>query len=339
MSLGRGIGSTTRRLLRAATAAAVAGMVLLGTAGTGAADQINSGGRATDVTLDGWPDLVARNASTGHLMVYPHSRQFNGTSTFQAPFSVGYGWGDANWIGRADVNGDGRSDVVARFSNGELYAYLHSGNPSGYNTFSTKILIGLGWNINDLLTIVDTNGDGRDDIIARRAGTGDLYRYPNTGALSTGMFDAPVYFGWNWQDSRWLQFSDMNDDGYLDIITHDGNTMFVVPTEPPPNEPRMAPKPKLSKIPAEGHSARSATAARSTAAADEPQPVVTGWGWDVADTVLIADVNKDGFEDIIARMKDGKLYAYPHSRSLNGTATFGAPVLLSWGWEVNDIIT
>ncbi|SHG45389.1 FG-GAP repeat domain-containing protein [Streptoalloteichus hindustanus] len=339
MSLGRGIGSTARRLLRAATATAVAGVVLLGAAGTGAADPINSGGRAADITLDGWPDLVARNKSSGRLMVYPHSGRFSGTDTFPSAFTAGWGWDGMDWIGTADVNGDQRKDIVARTKSGELYAYLHSGATRGSSIYTTKILIGTHWNINDLLTFVDIDGDGREDVFARRAGTGDLYAYRNTGSLDTGMFANPGKpITQNWQGLRWFQFSDLNRDGHLDMIAHDGYTMFVTPGEPRTGEQRTgeqrtAPKPKLGKIPNAGQTARSAAAAEAT------QPVVTGWGWDIADTVLIADVNKDGYEDLIARMKDGKLYVYPHSGSLNGTATFSPRVLVGWGWEINDIIT
>jgi len=81
-------------------------------------------------------DLIARRASDGALMVYPHSGQFNGTSTWLAPIIVGAGWNIFEGMTVADVNTDGFDDILAWDNDGQkVYLYLHSGTFRGVGTF------------------------------------------------------------------------------------------------------------------------------------------------------------------------------------------------------------
>ncbi|WP_198171251.1 FG-GAP repeat domain-containing protein, partial [Actinoplanes awajinensis] len=82
-------------------------------------------GASADINGDGHVDLLARFPD-GNLYVYPGTGQ-TGTSTFGERYQVGIGWNDATAICVADVSGDGRVDVLARFSDGNLYVYPHTG--------------------------------------------------------------------------------------------------------------------------------------------------------------------------------------------------------------------
>ncbi|WP_264029968.1 FG-GAP-like repeat-containing protein [Cellulosimicrobium sp. SH8] len=71
------------------------------------------------------PDLIARDAGTGRLLLYPG----NGGALLGSSTVVGTGWqGMSNVVGAGDVDGDGRPDLVASRA-GSLV--LYPGNGSG----------------------------------------------------------------------------------------------------------------------------------------------------------------------------------------------------------------
>ncbi|MFJ7155936.1 FG-GAP repeat domain-containing protein [Streptomyces sp. NPDC101118] len=108
--------------------------------GWGTYNKLVGGG---DFTGDGRPDLIART-SGGTLYLYP------GTGNASAPFgsrvTVGTGWNTYNQIASpGDLTGDGRADLVARDSGGNLYRYMATGK-TGTSTFGARVLLGSGWN-------------------------------------------------------------------------------------------------------------------------------------------------------------------------------------------------
>ncbi|MDF6046109.1 VCBS repeat-containing protein [Streptomyces sp. JH14] len=95
-----------------------------------------------DLSGDGKADIVARDAA-GVLWLY------KGTGDYKAPFSgrtkVGAGWGVYNsLVGVGDLDGDGRSDLIARDSSGVLYRYSGTGNAAA--PYKARVKIGGGWN-------------------------------------------------------------------------------------------------------------------------------------------------------------------------------------------------
>ncbi|MET7856019.1 VCBS repeat-containing protein [Streptomyces sp. NPDC005318] len=96
-----------------------------------------------DLSGDGKADIVARDTA-GVLWLY------KGTGDYKAPFSgrtkVGSGWGVYNTVvGVGDLDGDGRSDLIARDSTGALYRYSGTGNAAA--PYKARVKIGAGgWN-------------------------------------------------------------------------------------------------------------------------------------------------------------------------------------------------
>ncbi|MDT9692140.1 VCBS repeat-containing protein [Streptomyces sp. P9(2023)] len=141
-----------------------------------------------DLSGDGKGDLLARDGS-GNLYLY----RGNGYGTgFASKVKVGGGWGSYNKIlGAGDYTGDGRADVVARTSGGDLY--LHPGTGVAATPFKARVKIGSGWNTyRQLVAPGDLNADGKGDLLGVDS-AGDLYRYLNT---SPNKFTARTKIGY-----------------------------------------------------------------------------------------------------------------------------------------------
>ncbi|WP_254047519.1 FG-GAP-like repeat-containing protein [Streptomyces aureus] len=128
-----------------------------------------------DLSGDGKGDLLARDRS-GNLYLYKGNGQGD---KFATRIKVGSGWGAYNKIlGAGDFTGDGRADIVARTSGGDLYVYPGTGNATA--AFKTRVKVGSGWNTyTKVIAPGDLNADGKADLLGVTSG-GDLYRYLST---------------------------------------------------------------------------------------------------------------------------------------------------------------
>jgi hypothetical protein len=144
-----------------------------------------------DVTGDGKPDLLARDSSGG-LYVYP------GTGSTTSPFGprvkAGYGWGGYTMANSGDTTGDGKPDLLARDSSGNLYVYPGSGDPTA--PFGPRVKAGYGWGGYTMVGPGDVNGDTKPDLVARDS-SGNLYLYPGTG-VPTAPYGARTAIGTGW---------------------------------------------------------------------------------------------------------------------------------------------
>ncbi|MGL4811183.1 MAG: FG-GAP repeat domain-containing protein, partial [Beijerinckiaceae bacterium] len=191
--------------------------------------------RIGDVNGDGRTDIVA----FGSDFTYVSMGQANGS--FANPIvginSFGSGIAGGGWVSDnvylrkiADVNGDGRGDIVG-FGSDYTYVSLGQangtfGNPFiGINSFGASVPAG-GWTNNLLYPreVGDVNGDGRADIV----GFGSDHTFVALGQAN-GTFANPIigisYFGAAQAGGGWLNqneyprmLGDFNGDGRADII-------------------------------------------------------------------------------------------------------------------------
>lgn len=181
--------------------------------GTGGWNAFNALVRHGDFSGDGREDVIAREAATGKLWLYPG----NGTGGLVARRLIGSGgWNGMSQIAAVgDLSGDNRSDLIAvEKATGRLWLYPGSGT----GALGARTLIGNGgWNgINALVGVGDMNSDGRPDLYAREAATGKLWLYPG----KTGSLGSRILVGsGGWNNVRFIvAVGDWSADGRPDLL-------------------------------------------------------------------------------------------------------------------------
>jgi hypothetical protein len=203
--------------------------------------------------------------------------------------------------GMADWDRDGKEDlIVLQFSSGDLYLYpgANSRDPST----AAPVKIGNGWLKITVFGISDWDGDGHQDIIARKDDTGDLYLYPGQSVRGYSQTQ-PIKIGNGWNGWSAIGVADWDGDGHQDIVTREKATgdLYLYPGE-------------------------------SVRGYSQAQPVKIGNGWNPWTALGIADWDGDGNQDIIVRQDaTGDLFLYP-GESVRGYSQ-AQPVKIGNGWN------
>ncbi len=224
-----------------------------------------------DISNDGYPDLLARRASDGSLLLW------SGASGggFGSLAEIGAGWQTSNLLVMpGDISGDGADDVVARRPNGELWLFPGDGR----GRFLRASRIGVGWQgFSTLLGPGDVNGDLIVDLVARSA-DGSLWLYAGAGGggVRNGV---RIGAGWNVMNTL-VAPGDWDGDGRVDLIgrrAFDGSLLLYAGT-------------------GNGGFAKA---------------VQIGSYWNRLTAIIGAgDVNHDGPVDLVARTTDGAMLLY-----------------------------
>ncbi|CAA9364503.1 MAG: hypothetical protein AVDCRST_MAG72-2577 [uncultured Nocardioidaceae bacterium] len=126
-----------------------------------------------DFDGDGNNDLVARNASTKSLYLYPG----DGDGGFAPKRLLASQWSYNLTQGVGDLDEDGRFELVARDRDGGMTRFSMSADGLGRGT-----AIAQNWDVFDLVTGVgDLTNDGEGDLVARNAASKLTYVYPGDG--------------------------------------------------------------------------------------------------------------------------------------------------------------
>lgn len=177
-----------------------------------------------DVNGDGKPDLLVTNLCGGYITTKcpPETVSVllgNGDGTFQTEVSYNAGASGAASVSVADVNSDGKPDLIVGFAsfvnpfNASAVSVL-LGNGDG--TFQTaKLFSSGGLNVRSV-AVADVNGDGKPDLLASNQSTVAVLLGNGDGTFQTAQ---PLSAGG--LDVFAVAAVDVNGDGKPDVVTAD----------------------------------------------------------------------------------------------------------------------
>ncbi|CAO3355181.1 beta strand repeat-containing protein [Azospirillum palustre] len=273
------------------------------TISTGWSDDGANPRRIGDVNGDGLADIVGFGPN------YVTVAAGHADGTFGAPvaaysgaFTYNSGWTSQGQYTRtlADVNGDGRADIVA-FGGNYVRVALGQANSTfapDFIAYSTGFTATTGWGVQSTWPrwVDDVNGDGRADIVGFGGGNVYVALGQANGTFSNAYIALASAYGpaqgWTDQDTRLRVLGDVNGDGRADIIGFSQNAVVV----------------SLGN-------ANGTFSAGFTALNDSFTPSVS-WITNTSTPRQVADVNGDGRDDIVGFFGDGVHVAYGQ---VNGT--------------------
>jgi hypothetical protein len=182
-----------------------------------------------DVNGDGRKDIVAFGDAGVWLALATADGYFSAPAFVLANFGNNQGWNSALHIRTtADVNGDGRQDIVG-IGDAGVWTALSTGSGFGPAQFVlAEFGQHTGWGYDRPRLLADIDGDGDQDIVA----FGDAGVW--TARAVGGGFAAAQFvlaeFGYNsgWENARnYPRFvADLNGDGYQDIVGYKNDSVY-----------------------------------------------------------------------------------------------------------------
>ena len=285
-----------------------------------------------DVTGDSVADVVARDAATGSLTLYPG----RGDGTFDAGVVAVKDLSAASHLSAAgDFNRDGENDLLVRGSQGDLRVLLGD----GAGRFPTSVALSGPWSAHDIfLGGVDLTGDGWTDVAARNAATKELHVFASIGGTAL----SPPVATRRTPARPWALSRDLGADNRPDLVslTVDGE-LVVTPTRQQnwltSNRARSTTWPGTRDVMVVGDWDGDGYVDAMTR--DEASGTMWlypgrarggfgartgGWsGWATRSQLTpVGDFDGDGRPDVMARAADGRIWLYPG----RGSRGFGAAV-------------
>ena len=173
-----------------------------------------------DVNGDGKPDLVvanvcaSSNCTNGGVVGVLLG---NGDGTFQAAMSYGSGGQEAESVAVADVNGDGKPDLVVANGDGSVGVLLGNGD----GTFQSAMSYGSGAASASSVAVADLNGDGKPDLVVANSCASSDCAHGSVGVLlgnGNGTFQVAVPYSSGGLYTDAVVLGDLNRDGKLDLV-------------------------------------------------------------------------------------------------------------------------
>jgi hypothetical protein len=274
----------------------------------------NIAGRTTSLHGDGMSDIFARNYYTGALLYFGHQGSLNGPDTYTPPVVVREDFGprSVEWFGVGDFTGDGRADIVVLSPDAGCRLYR---NTRGLDSFATDAeTVGLSCDLSGSAyhskVVADIDGDGRADIVGRRAFQGQVETLVNEYADGVFRISHARPVATLRKTDYLVGLADVRLAGSLDlVVSRAGGELAVYALDPD-----------------------GSGAGRWYPVLDVPGGMRL---------VAVSDVCGKGRADVLCVRADGALVAFPHSgefRPESPLATFLEPVVVGRGWDEFDLI-
>jgi hypothetical protein len=234
----------------------------------------------TDVTGDGKGDFLTRDSS-GNFQVWTSSGTTESdTTNYTSYYNDTAGWNTDSHFFAMDLNGDGKTDLLARSYNGAFDVNKSNGTrPTLDHAFNTTLSDANGWNAGNRIFPADVNGDGKWDLLARQTdGTWQVWLSNGTALTSSGTFTSIYTDTGSWGTGNRFYMLDINGDGKTDFVARAANGTFDV------------------------NISNGSTYSKTTTFTSSYTDAA---GYNTGNYFFVADVNGDHKGDLLARHSDG----------------------------------
>lgn len=209
------------------------GITLNKTAMNGISEISDANGCATgnrffimDVNGDKKSDLVKRDA-WGNLTIFNSdgTNLLQGTTQNVPLLTDANNFNTGNRFFVTDINGDKKDDLIVRGGTGTFVAYHTNASGTGFTEVNRQLISGLsdadGWNTGNRFMVIDIDGDGKKELVARY-GWGEFVYFKSNGINfsstgTTALSNASYADSQGWNDGIRFLPMDINGDGKGDF--------------------------------------------------------------------------------------------------------------------------
>jgi subtilase family serine protease len=186
-----------------------------------------------DLDGDGKPDLVVANTFGHNVSIY-RNISTNGAPLTAASFAppvtltTPSGTQSPYYLAVADVDGDGKLDIIATDYGDNLVSVYRNTSTPGSLTFSPRVDFATGTTPIGV-EVRDIDGDGKPDLVVANSGAGTISVLRNTGvtgSLTTNSFAPKVDFATGSGCSS-VAVGDLDGDGQPDVVTANSGSSTV----------------------------------------------------------------------------------------------------------------
>ncbi|CAM3255570.1 Repeat domain-containing protein [Paracoccus aminovorans] len=173
-----------------------------------------------DVDGDGRDDVIGFGGN-GVLVALSTGTGLTAAQVWSREFSYAAGWRNELHVRTlADVDGDGRADIVAFGDNGVQVALSSGGRFAASAVWSAEFSGAAGWSVmRHERMLADANGDGRADIVGFGEDGVRVALSTGTGFAAAELWCDDFAFDDGWRSDRHDRFlADVNGDGRADIV-------------------------------------------------------------------------------------------------------------------------
>jgi len=261
-----------------------------------------------DIDGDGRDEIIAIDPN-GNIRAFRNVNGLNGFPYTEAARIIGTGFLDASRVRFADIDGDGRAELINIDPNGDVRAWRNVNGLGGFPYPELPRVIGTGWYYPKRVRFGDIDGDRRAEIISVDANaSGDVRAFRNVNGLGGFPYtEAPRVIGTGWHYPKRVRFADIDGDRRAEIISVDANASGDL------------------------RAFRNINGLGGFPYTEAPRIVGTGW-YDIP-RVRFADIDGDGRAELISFDTDGRVRAWRNVNGRNGFPYPEAPQIIGTGWR------